>query len=53
LPDNRYAWLQVARGSLEVNGHELSQGDGAAISRERSLKLVSSEEAELLLFDLA
>jgi len=53
LPDNRYAWLQVARGSLNVNGHELSQGDGAAISRERSLKLVSSAEAELLLFDLA
>jgi redox-sensitive bicupin YhaK (pirin superfamily) len=53
LPDNRYAWLQVARGNLNVNGHELTQGDGAAISRERSLKLVSSHEAELLLFDLA
>jgi len=53
LPDNRYAWLQVARGNLNVNGHELTQGDGAAISRERSLKLVSPDEAELLLFDLA
>ena len=53
LPYNRYAWLQVARGNLNVNGHELTQGDGAAISRERSLKLVSPDEAELLLFDLA
>jgi redox-sensitive bicupin YhaK (pirin superfamily) len=53
LPENRYAWLQVARGNLNVNGHELTQGDGAAISRERSLKLVSPDEAELLLFDLA
>ena len=53
LPENRYAWLQVARGSVTVNGHALTQGDGAAISRERLLQLVSSGEAELLLFDLA
>ena len=53
LAENRYAWLQVARGSLNVNGHEVRHGDGAAISRERSLKLVTSGEAELLLFDLA
>lgn len=53
LSENRYAWLQVARGSVTVNGHALTQGDGAAISRDRSLKLVSSGEAELLLFDLA
>ena len=53
LSENRYAWLQVARGSVTVNGHALTQGDGAAISHDRSLKLVSSGEAELLLFDLA
>jgi len=53
LSENRYAWLQVARGSLNVNGHNLTQGDGAAISREKSLKLLASEEAEVLLFDLA
>jgi len=53
LSENRYAWLQVVRGSLNVNGHNLTQGDGAAISREKSLKLLASEEAEVLLFDLA
>jgi len=53
LSENRYAWLQVALGSVTVTGHALTQGDGAAISRDRSLKLVSSGEAELLLFDLA
>src|SRR5215471_7125706 len=52
LSESRYAWLQVARGSLNVNGHNLTQGDGAAISREKSLKILASEEAELLLFDL-
>jgi len=53
LPENRYAWLQVVRGGLNVNGHKLTQGDGAAISRESSLKIAASDEAELLLFDLA
>ena len=53
LAENRYAWLQVARGSLNINGHELTHGDGAAISHERSLKILASDEAELLLFDLA
>jgi redox-sensitive bicupin YhaK (pirin superfamily) len=53
LSESRYTWLQVARGTVTINGHELTQGDGAAISRERSLKVVSFDEAELLLFDLA
>jgi hypothetical protein len=51
--DNRHAWIQIARGTLNVNGRDLRQGDGAAISNESSLKLVSAGEAELLLFDLA
>ena len=53
LTENRYGWLQVARGKVAINGHELNQGDGAAISRELSVKIVASDEAELLLFDLA
>jgi len=53
LSESRYAWLQVARGTVTINGHELTQGDGAAISRERSLNVVSFDEAELLVFDLA
>jgi quercetin 2,3-dioxygenase len=53
LTDNRYAWLQVARGNVDVNGNRLTPGDGAAISREGSLKIVAADEAELLLFDLA
>jgi quercetin 2,3-dioxygenase len=31
-----YAWLQVAKGEVELNGHKLHQGDGAAISDEKS-----------------
>ena len=50
LPEGRYAWIQVVRGSIDVNGTPLQQGDGAAISDERDL--VVSGDGEVLLFDL-
>ena len=53
LDDKRYAWLQVAKGKVEVNGHKLHQGDGVAISEETKLTIKGTTEAEVLLFDLA
>jgi redox-sensitive bicupin YhaK (pirin superfamily) len=53
LKENRYAWLQVARGSVSVNDVELNQGDGAAIDREDNLSISARDRAEVLLFDLA
>jgi redox-sensitive bicupin YhaK (pirin superfamily) len=52
LRPSRHAWLQVARGAIEVNGHELKQGDGAAVSEESGLTITGSERSEALLFDL-
>ena len=49
----RYGWLQVARGRVELNGKKLNQGDGAAISDETKLTIKATEDAEVLLFDLA
>ena len=51
----RYGWIQVANGSLTVNGKELKKGDGAAISEESKLEITSTGDAtaEFLLFDLA
>jgi quercetin 2,3-dioxygenase len=51
LPAGRYAWLQVARGTVEVNGQTLHAGDGAAIEDERTLSM-RGRDAEVLLFDL-
>jgi redox-sensitive bicupin YhaK (pirin superfamily) len=48
----RHAWVQVARGSVELNGQTLRQGDGAAVSNEPKLTLIGTEPAEVLLFDL-
>jgi hypothetical protein len=53
LAPDRHAWIQVASGELSVNGTALQAGDGATVSEERLLELVSIERAEFLLFDLA
>jgi len=50
---SRHAWVQVARGSVDLNGQRLAAGDGAAVSDERLLTLRGNEPAEVLLFDLA
>ena len=52
LGKGRYAWLQVAKGAVELNGQSLNQGDGAAISDEQRLTVKATEDAEVLLFDL-
>jgi quercetin 2,3-dioxygenase len=53
LASGRYAWVQVARGSITLNGESYDTGDGAAISEESALTLTGQETAEVLLFDLA
>ena len=52
LGKGRHAWLQVARGAVELNGQSLNQGDGAAISDEPQLTVKATKDAEVLLFDL-
>jgi redox-sensitive bicupin YhaK (pirin superfamily) len=55
LDQNRYGWIQVAKGSVTLNAKALKAGDGAAISEESELEITgtSDERAEFLLFDLA
>jgi hypothetical protein len=50
LRQGRYAWLQVAKGAMELNGKKLEAGDGCAVAEERTLELTGKGEA--LLFDL-
>jgi quercetin 2,3-dioxygenase len=52
LGKNRYAWVQVARGSVELDGEKLVAGDGAAIRGPGTLPIKGVDDAELLLFDL-
>lgn len=53
LTSGRLAWIQVARGALQVNGTALSAGDGLAFEAETTLSFSDGEGAEILLFDMA
>lgn len=53
LQPERHAWVQVVSGEVDLNGHALRPGDGAAVSAEAFLTFKAAAESELLLFDLA
>jgi len=53
LKAERHAYVQVAKGSVTLNGQKLETGDGAAISAEKAVELSGVKDAEVLLFDLA
>ena len=53
LQPTRHAWLQVLRGSVELNGRTLATSDGAAVSGETGLSIRANELSEVMLFDLA
>ncbi|HEU0278061.1 MAG TPA: pirin family protein [Rhodanobacteraceae bacterium] len=50
---NRRAWLQVARGTVEVDGREFGAGDAVAWIGARRLAFRAKTASEVLLFDLA
>lgn len=53
IAEGRHAWVQLISGSLDLNGHLLEPGDGAAISEELVLRIKAfADNTELLLFDL-
>jgi quercetin 2,3-dioxygenase len=52
LKPERHAYVQVARGSVTLNGKPLEVGDGAEVSAEKTLELTGVKDAEVLLFDL-
>jgi hypothetical protein len=53
VTNGRHAWIQLARGSVRLNGKQLNAGDGAAVSDESQIQLEATEPSEVLLFDLA
>jgi len=52
LVKGRYAWLQVLRGSVTLNGEAMTSGDDAAIEEELKLEVSASSQSEMMLFDL-
>lgn len=53
LRTGRKGWLQVARGAVALNGHDLDAGDGAAVEGEPAIIVTAKTDgAEILVFDL-
>jgi redox-sensitive bicupin YhaK (pirin superfamily) len=53
LPEQRLGWIQVARGSVTLNGQTLKAGDGAQVEDVAKLDIAgAADDSEVLLFDL-
>ena len=54
--ENRYGWIQVIRGSLELSTSKKTQdlkiGDGIAISNLSDINITALKDCEFILFDL-
>ncbi len=53
LKAGRGAWLQIAAGTVTLNGIALTAGDGANTEQPGKLTLTATDTTEALLFDLA
>ena len=53
LAPGRAAYLVPARGAVTVNGVALGARDGAAIREERQVEIAATEDAELVLVEVA
>ena len=52
LGEGRNGWLQVARGSIRLDGNVLEAGDGVALKGAHELSIEGVDAAEILLFDM-
>ena len=52
LGAGRRGWLQIARGCVDIGGHILEAGDGAALKGEAEVAARANEDAEILLFNM-
>ncbi len=52
LGEGRHGWVQVARGSVRLNGNELTAGDGVALTGPQTVTVEGVDAAEILLFDM-
>ncbi|WP_291852955.1 pirin family protein [Bradyrhizobium sp.] len=52
IAPGRGGWVQVARGSVSLNGETLGEGDGVAVSTSGPLRIEGRSDAEVLLFDM-
>lgn len=52
IAEKRGVWIQLIKGTIDIDGEQLSAGDGAAIFDETKIVAQAVEDSEFLLFDL-
>ena len=52
LKENRSAYLQVASGTVKIDGKQLNIGDAAMFDSAQLIQITAINDAEILLFDL-
>ncbi|WP_411147514.1 pirin family protein [Streptomyces sp. A30] len=52
VPDGPYAYVQVVRGEVALDGQELTPGDAARITDAKDLEAVGVTRAELLIWEM-
>ena len=53
LAEGRAAYIVPAKGAVVVNGHAAAARDGIAIREERAFSITASEDAELVMVEVA
>lgn len=53
VENKRHAWIQIVKGSLEIDGQVINYGDAIYTSTPRSLEIKANQDSEFILFDLA
>jgi redox-sensitive bicupin YhaK (pirin superfamily) len=53
LDPKRKAYIHLIRGSLKINGQEISGGDALLIDNESKVSISEGKNAEVLVFDLS
>lgn len=53
IPAQREVWIQVALGSINVNGQTLTAGDGASLTKAGTLNFTHGNNANVVVFDMA
>ncbi|KFF64675.1 pirin family protein [Pectobacterium brasiliense] len=52
IQTDRRVWVQVVRGTVEINGQKAEASDAFAVWDETAISVHASEDSEILLFDL-
>lgn len=52
MPKDRYTYVHVAKGSIQINGQHFNTGDAARIRESGDLILSHGDQAEILIFDM-